>query len=327
MMPFANPCRRLFQAAIVVLLASLALAAPSRADTELRFEFTYLDTGLPAPAPEVTLTDLFTDTRLDLAAQEGAEGTAVLSTTLPSSQFDGPYARLRVAVAGLLLPPGDSKSDEEIRFAFEMVLRRDLLDGPVVVQIPVVTTSRRQAMRPFMAMRDLVEDLPNRFFLAQQWMSLYQASAEAVAAAPQGFALHRLIARAVVDFAIATADVRRGPVLILPAPELAQTLDLYWSSMPEGERTHMAAYADARTIFWLDVPLAEDYLSQARRSGIEAAAACAAAREHLDFFSRRLPGPDEAAWVDALFPQPGTLAGYLEGRRLDILFACTRLRI
>ena len=78
---------------------------------------------------------------------------------------------------------------------------------------------------------------------------------------------------------------------------------------------------------WLDVPLAEDLLRQARRSGIEAPAVCNAAREHLDFFARRLPDADEAAWVDAMFPVPGSLAGYLEGRRLDIIFACTRLRI
>lgn len=41
-------------------------------------------------------------------------------------------------------------------------------------------------------MTDLIEDLSNLFFLAQQRMSLYQASPEALAAAPQAFALHRL---------------------------------------------------------------------------------------------------------------------------------------
>jgi hypothetical protein len=327
MMPFAYPRHVLCRLAVSFALALLALAAPLRADTELRFEFRYLEADLPAPSAEVVVTDLFTDTAIAVTPQEAAEGLATFVAVLSPAQFDGPYARLRVAVSGLALPPGDSKSGEDIRFAFEMVLRRDLLDGPVVVQIPVVTTSRRQAMKPYMAMPDLIEDLPNRFFLAQQWMSLYQASPDAVAAAPQAFALHRLIARAVVDFAIATADVRRGPVLILPAPELAQTLDLYWSSMPEGKETHLAAYADARTILWLDVPLAEDLLRQARRSGIEAPAVCNAAREHLDFFARRLPEADEAAWVDAMFPVPGSLAGYLEGRRLDIIFACTRLRI
>lgn len=314
----------------LVLFTTLCLfwsASIARAETELRFEFAHLDAGLPAPQPSLSISDVFSGAELAALPQEGAEGTAVLTTTVTDFHFDGPYARLRVVVSGLNLPPGDSKSDEEIRFAFELVLRRDLLDGPVVIRVPVVTTSRRQAMKPYLAMPDLVEELPDRFFLAQQWMALYRASPEAVAAAPQAFALHRLIARAVVDFAIATADARRGPVLILPAPELAQTLDLYWSSMPKGQQTHMAAYADARTILWLDVPLAEDLLRQARRSGIEAPAACAAAREHLDFFSRRLPEPDEAAWVDALFPTPGTLAGYLEGRRLDIVFACTRLRI
>ncbi len=314
----------------LVLFTTLCLfwsASIARAETELRFEFAHLDAGLPAPQPSLSISDVFSGAELAALPQEGAEGTAVLTTTVTDSHFDGPYARLRVVVSGLNLPPGDSKSDEEIRFAFELVLRRDLLDGPVVIRVPVVTTSRRQAMKPYLAMPDLVEELPDRFFLAQQWMALYRASPEAVAAAPQAFALHRLIARAVVDFAIATADARRGPVLILPAPELAQTLDLYWSSMPKGQQTHMAAYADARTILWLDVPLAEDLLRQARRSGIEAPAACAAARDHLDFFSRRLPEPDEAAWVDALFPTPGTLARYLEGRRLDIVFACTRLRI
>ena len=302
-------------------------AATARADTDIRFEFMHLEAGLPAPQLSLSITDIFSGTEITTLPTEGAEGTSVLATTVADSHFDGPYARLRVVVSGLYLPPGDSKSDEEIRFAFELVLRRDLIQSPVVIRVPVVTTSRRQAMKPYMAMPDLVEELPDRFFLAQQWMSLYRASPEAVAAAPQAFALHRLIARAVVDFAIATADARRGPVLILPAPELAQTLELYWSSMPKGQQTHMAAYADARTILWLDVPLAEDLLRQARRSGIKAPAACAAAREHLDFFARRLPDADEASWVDALFPSPGTLAGYLEGRRLDVVFACTRLRI
>lgn len=313
---------------VLLLAAALFwLAGIARADTDLRFEFTHIDAGLPAPAPSLTVTDLYSGATLPVAPQDAPEGSAALSLRLPDSQFDGPYARLRVVVGGLQLPPGDSKSGEEIRFAFEIVLRRDLLEGPVILRIPVVTTSRRQAMKPYMSMPDLVEELPDRFFLAQQWMSLYRASPEAVAAAPQAFALHRLIARAVVDFAIATADARRGAVLILPSPELAQTLDLYWSSMPKGQQTHMAAYADARTILWLDVPLAEDLLRTARRSGIEAPAACAAARDHLAFFARRLPEGEEAAWVDALFPVPGTLAGYLEGRRLDILFACTRLRI
>lgn len=68
-------------------------------------------------------------------------------------------------------------------------------------------------------------------------------------------------------------------------------------------------------------------LRRARQSGIEAPAACTQAREHLDFFARRLPDPDEAGWVDRLFPVPGSLAGYLEGRQLDIVFTCTRLRI
>lgn len=312
-------------------LLPMAGAGRAMAETEVQFEFAYVEPGLPAPSPEVEVTDLFSDRPIMVAEGEAegeAEGVARRIVRLEPDRFDGPYARLRVAVSGLELPQGDSKSGEDIRFAFEMVLRRDLMpEGPVVLHVPVVTTSRRQAMKPFMAMPELVEELPDRFFMAQQWMSLYQASAEAVAAAPQGFALHRLIARAVVDFAIATADARRGAVLILPVPELAQTLELYWASMPTGKRTHLAAYADARTILWLDVPLAEEMLRRARRSGIEAPAACAQAREHLDFFSRRLPDPDEARRVDGMFPQPGTLGGYLEGRRLDVIFACTRLRL
>ena len=314
---------------LVAGLVALSGAEGAARETELRFDFAFVEPGLPAPVPEIVVTDLYSDRPLSVAAVEvEAEGVARRVVQLEADRFDGPYARLRVAVSGLQLPAGDSKSDEVIRFAFEMVLRRDLLpDGPLEVRIPVVTTSRRQAMKPYMAMPELQEELPDRFFMAQQWMSLYQASAEAVAAAPQGFALHRLIARAVVDFAIATADARRGPVLILPTPELKQTLDLYWASMPTGQRTHIAAYEDARTILWLEVPLAEEMLRRARRSGIEAPAACAQAREHLDFFARRLPAEEEAGRVDRLFPTPGTLAGYLEGRRLDILFACTRLRI
>lgn len=314
---------------LVAGMVALSGAEGAARETELRFDFAFVEPGLPAPVPEIVVTDLYSDRPLSVATVEvEAEGVARRVVQLEEDRFDGPYARLRVAVSGLQLPAGDSKSDEVIRFAFEMVLRRDLLpDGPLEVRIPVVTTSRRQAMKPYMAMPELQEELPDRFFMAQQWMSLYQASAEAVAAAPQGFALHRLIARAVVDFAIATADARRGPVLILPTPELKQTLDLYWASMPTGQRTHIAAYEDARTILWLEVPLAEEMLRRARRSGIEAPAACAQAREHLDFFARRLPAEDEAGRVDRLFPSPGTLAGYLEGRRLDILFACTRLRI
>jgi hypothetical protein len=313
---------------VILALGLAALAAPLRAETEIRFEFTHLDAGIAAPSPDIVVTDLYQGTAMDVTARDPQDATAILATTLADTGFDGPYARLRVVVGGLELPPGDSKSDEEIRFAFELVLRRNLLaEGPVVVRIPVVTTSRRQAMKTYLAMPDLVEDLPDRFFLAQQWMSLYQASPAAVADAPQAFALHRLIARAVADFAIATADARPGPVLILPAPELAQTLDLYWSSMPAGKRTHLAAYADARRMLWLDLPQIEEMLSKARRNGLEAPALCQQAREHLGFFQRRLPDPAEADSVDALFARPGTLADYIEGRELDILYACRRFSL
>jgi hypothetical protein len=314
--------------AAVLLAFGVLAAVPLRAETNLRFEFTHLDSRLPAPTPTLTVTDLFSDTMLDVTAQDAAEATTVLSTIIADTRFDGPYARLRVVVGGLELPPGDSKSGQEIRFAFEIVLRRALVgDGQVVIRIPVVTSSRRQAMKPYLAMPDLVDDLPDRFFLAQQWMSLYQAGPDAVAAAPQAFALHRLISRAVADFAIATADERRGPVLVLPVPELAQTLDLYWSSMPTGKRTHLTAFADARTILWMDVPQVEDLLRKARRNSTEAPSLCRTAETYLGFFARRRPLPDEAAWVDAMFPVPGTLDGYLNGRQLDIGFTCTRLRL
>ena len=312
----------------VLALGLLTFAAPLRAETEIRFEFTHLDAALGTPSPDLVVTDLYQSTALDVMARDPQDETAILSTTLAQTGFDGPYARLRVVVGGLELPPGDSKSDEEIRFAFEVVLRRELLgDAPVVIRIPVVTTSRRQAMKTYLAMPELVEDLPDRFFMAQQWMSLYQASPAAVADAPQAFALHRLIARAVADFAIATADARPGPVLILPAPELAQTLDLYWSSMPQGKRTHLAASADARRMLWLDLPQIEEMLRKARRNGLEAPALCQQAREHLGFFQRRLPEPAEAESVDALFARPGNLADYLEGRELDILYACRRFSL
>ena len=314
---------------LVALCLMLALPGRAMAETVLRFDFAAMDGALPAPAPTVEITDLLSGAPLTVTAQEPDGPTASLTATLPDAGFDGPYARLRVVVGGLRLPPGDSKSDQDIRFAFELVIRRALVqDGTVALRIPVVTSSRRGAMKPFMAMPGLPEDLPDRFFMAQQWMALYEASPQSVAEAPQAFALHRLIARAVVDFAIATADARRAAVLILPAPELAQTLDLYWSSMPSGKRTHMAAYADARRMLWLDVALVEDMLRNARRGGPEAAAHCRNARDHVAFFERRPPAPpDEARHVDALFPVPGTLAGYLAGRQADILFACTRMRL
>ena len=328
-MPLACRVPVLFPAVLAALLAVAATGRPVSADTELRFVFAYATPGLDAPAPDLAVTDLLSDSPLEVVTPEPeAAGTTVLATTLAPGHFDGPYARMRVVVGGLELPPGDSKSGEPIRFAFELVLRRDRLeDGPVTIRIPVVTTSRRQAMKPYMTMPDLAEDLPDRFFLAQQRMALSQASPQSVAEAPQACALHRLISRAVADFAIETAKARRGAVLILPAPELAQALDLYWSSMPSGQRTHMAAFADARTMLWQDVPLVEDLLRKARRSGTQAPALCLTARAYLDYFQRRQPAPDEAGRVDAMFPVPGTLAGYLRGRQIDLDFTCNRLRI
>jgi hypothetical protein len=314
--------------ALVLLLAGWMPSGPIRAETLLQFDFAPLEDGRPAPTPRLEITDLFGGGPVPVTAAPTEGSAARLTATLPDSLFDGPYARLRVAVGGLQLAADDSKGGQDIRFAFDIVIRRALVrDGTVTVQIPVVTSSRRGAMKPYLTMPDLPEDLPGRFFLAQQWMSLYQAGPEAVAEAPQAFALHRLLARAVADFAIATATARPGAALIIPAPELAQAIALYWASMPSGLQTHLAAYADARRMLWLDVAAVEDMLRSARRGGPEAPARCQAARAHVGFFERRLPDPAEAASVDALFPVPGTLAGYLAGRQADILFACTRMRL
>ncbi|MEY4984676.1 MAG: hypothetical protein RIR62_2942 [Pseudomonadota bacterium] len=315
---------------LFLLLAAL-LPLPVLADTPLRLDFAYLDApeGTVLPAPEVTVTDLLGGQTLPVtltALTEGATGQQA-ATVLPDALFRGPYARLRVAVAGLRLPPGDSQSDEAMTFAFEIVLRRDSLPEAVDLRLPVVTSSRRGAMKPYMQMPEIVEDLPDRFFMALQWMSLYRADEAAVAASPRSFALHRLISRAVADFAISMAGDTKGAVLILPAVELRDTLRLYWQNEPDGRAIHLRAYADARTTLWLDLSRTPELLSAARRAGVNAPAFCNEARALLEFFATFKPAEDEAAKVDSMFPNPGTLAGYIAGRQLDVLASCTRLRI
>lgn len=316
----------------LALIAVLVLALPglALAEATVRLSFLWAEAGQTAPlaVPQVQASDLLTQSAITVAADPQAPaGGHDIVLTVPDAAFVGPYARLRLAVSGLSLPPGDSKSDQPIQFAFELVLRRDSLNAPVVLTIPVVTSSRRGALKPYMEMPQIAEDLPARFFMAQQWMSLYEASPEAVAAAPKSFALHRAISRGIADFAIAMADIVPGPALVVPPPELGRVLELYWDRQPKGREIHLTAYADARTILWRDLRRAEDLLREARRSGVDAVQSCNKARELIGFFTANPPAEDEARKVDALFPNPGSLAAYLEGRNLDVKFACTRLRI
>jgi hypothetical protein len=315
-------------------MAALALAllpALAGAETTVRLAFAWAggdQPGTPAPA-EVQARDLLGEVALEVAPAEGEGAAPGVVLRVPDAAFRGPYARMRLVVGGLALPPGDSKADQDLRFAFEIVLRRDRLEPgqEVALTVPVATSSRRSAMKPLLEMPALVEDLPGRFFLAQQYMAAYAASPEAVAASPEGFALQRLIARAIADFAIAMADLPPGPALIVPSTELRDALELYWGNQPKGQAVHLAAYADARTLLWADLRLAEEHLQTARRAGPEAVAWCDRARALVGFFADHPPAEAEAAKVDRMFPNPGTLAGYLEGRRLDIGFVCSRLRI
>lgn len=319
-------------APMIALCAALASPATAWADVTVKLVFSWVDPdqagGAVLAQPEVQATDVLGKAALTVAPGAApAEGTVETDVTLPDSAFQGPYARIRLAVSRLALPPGDSKSDQPVQMAFELVLRREALADTVVLQVPVVTSSRRAALKPYMEMPPIVEELPARFFLAQQWMALYAASPEAVAEAPESFALHRLISRAIADFAIAMADLPPGPVLVVPPTELGKVLELYWDGQPKGRAIHLAAFADARTILWTDLRHAEDYLKQARRAGVDAVSLCNKARAVIDFFSAYPPDEEEAQRVDQMFPNPGTLSGYLQGRRLDIEFACTRLRI
>jgi hypothetical protein len=313
---------------LFALLAAL-LPVPALAEVPLRLNFAYLDAPgtLALAAPDVTVTDVLhgQDLPVTLAAPETGGPMQQAAVALPDAVFSGPYARLRVAVTGLRLPPDDSQSNEVISFAFELVLRRASLPEAIEIDVPVVTSSRRGAMKPFLELPEIAEDLPDRFFLALQWMSVYRADAAAVAASPRSFALHRLISLAIVDFAIRMANEAPGGVLIIPATELRETLRLYWESDPAGRALHLRAYADARTILWMDLGRTEQILRDARRAGVNAPALCNEARSVLAFFAAHRPSEEEAAKVDSLFPNPGSLAAYMAGRELDLRAICTRL--
>lgn len=315
---------------LMTFLAAL-LPLPALADIPLRLNFAYLDAPdtVVLAAPDVTVTDVLGNEVLPVAMAAPAEGgpTQQAVAVLPDSLFRGPYARLRVAISGLRLPPGDSQSDEAMSFAFEVVLRRASLPEAVEIDVPVVTSSRRGAMKPYMEMPEIAEDLPDRFFMALQWMSVYRADEAAVTASPRSFALHRLISRAIADFAIRMADGRPGAVLIIPATELRDTLRIYWQNEPDGRALHLRAYADARTILWLDLARTEQLLRDARRAGVNAPALCNEARALLAFFAAHKPADEEAAKVDSMFPNPGTLSAYIAGRETDVRAICTRLRI
>ena len=313
---------------LLALVAAL-LPLPALAEVPLRLNFAYLDApgGAVLAAPDVTVTDVLHGQNLPVtvAAPESGGPAQQAVATLPDAVFSGPYARLRVAVTGLRLPPDDSQSNEVISFAFEIVLRRANLQDAIDIDVPVVTSSRRGAMKPYLDLPEITEDLPDRFFLALQWMSVYRADAAAVAASPRSFALHRLISLAIVDFALRMANDAPGGVLIIPSTELRDTLRLYWDSDPEGRALHLRAYADARTILWMDLGRTEQILRDARRAGVNAPALCNEARAMLAFFATHRPSEDEAAKVDSIFPNPGSLAAYMAGRELDLRAICTRL--
>jgi hypothetical protein len=230
-------------------------------------------------------------------------------------------------VTGLRLPPEDARSKDELAFAFELILRRDTIPEVVEIRIPVIISSRKEAMKTLLSNPQIAEELPDRFFAAQQYMVAYRAEPDAVAAAPSRFALQRLIARAMVDFSLDLTDQRQGGVQILPAPEMARDVALYWDADREGKKQHLRAYADARSFLWQDLAEVETILREARRSGVEAVGLCARAQQVLDFFENTPPPEDDARRVDLMFPNPGSLKGYLEGRRLDVLFICTRPKI
>ena len=105
-------------------LGLFALPLQAGADVTLRLNLAYLDAaaGAVATAPTITVTDLLGTQPLQasIAPDPADSNRQVATVTLPEALFSGPYARLRVAVADLRLPPGDSQSGEDIRFAFEL---------------------------------------------------------------------------------------------------------------------------------------------------------------------------------------------------------------
>lgn len=314
--------------AFVVLLVPL-FALPARADVLLRLSFSYLDGGgSGVPAPDLTVTHLYSQTPLQALVPEAMpEGTAQRVIPLSEADFTGPYARLRIAVGGLRLPPEDARADRDLTFAFEVILRRDKLADVVDIAIPVIVSSRKDAMKPLLADPPIAEEVAGRFFIAHEYMAAYQATEEAVAASPTSFALHRVITRAQADFSLALTAQRGQGVQILPTEETRRAIELYWQSDREGRKQHLRAHADARSFMWQDLAEVEDILRQARRSGIETVQRCAEAVQILDFFETTRPPAEDARRVDLMFPNPGTLDGYLAGRRLDVKFICTRPKI
>lgn len=313
---------------LFVLLMVPVLTLPARADVTLRLTFAYLDSAAGLPTPELSVTNLYTQAPVPALVPEAApEGTAQRVITLTEADFAGPYARLRLAVAGLRLPAEDARADRDLTHAFELVLRRDKLAEVVDIKVPVIVSSRKDAMKPLLTDPPVAEDMAGRFFVAQQYMAAYQATEEAVAAAPASFALHRVITRALADFSLALTAQRGQGVQIVPAEEMRRQIELYWQTDREGRKQHLRAYADARSFQWQDLAEVEDILRAARRSGVETVQRCAEAVRVLDFFETTRPPASDARRVDLMFPNPGSLDGYLAGRRLDVKFICARPKI
>lgn len=126
------------------------------------------------------------------------------------------------------------------------------------------------------------------------------------------------------DFSLAMSQARPGPVLLIPAEEMGATIKLYWAQGSEGRSTHLRAYQEARTSLWLDLAGVQDLLSQARKAGVEGPKYCNQAKILLAFFKKYRPSDAEAGLVDLIFPNPGSLQLYLEGRELDVTYSCTR---
>jgi len=318
---------------IFVVISALMLAlSAAMAEVKVTFALSYLDAAgagaaRPVPNPDVTVTNVYSGAAVTvLAPTEAPVGESQRIIALTDADFAGPYARVRVAIAGLALPPEDAKADVPLNFAFEMILSRDAPQD-LRIKVPVIVSSRKGAMKPFMAPPRLAEQLPQHFMVAQQYLAAYQASAEDVAAQPAAFALHRLIVRAVADYSILLTKLRKTGVQILPAEELASDINRYWTRDGEARRGHLKAYIDSRTVHWLDLPKVETLLRRARKSGAEGVALCDAAREMVDFFETNRPTEAEARKVDTMFPNPGTLQSYLDGRRTDIGYVCDRPKV
>ena len=112
------------------------------------------------------ITDLLAGQILQPSPSEGEPRHRLISFTLPETSFDGRYTRLRLAVDGLRLPGDDNKANQSIVFAFEMLLRRDQITDTVKVDVPVVTSSRKSAIKPAMDMPQIAEKVGARFFQA-----------------------------------------------------------------------------------------------------------------------------------------------------------------